>query len=95
MATEIVRAPSTLRLAMPVSTPPGPSSAKSVTPSADSVWRQCFQRTGLESCADSNAVHSSPLVVGLGVDVGHHRDLGVADVGRSDRVAQPVAGRVP
>ena len=33
VATEMVRAASTVRLAMPVSTPPGPSSTKSVTPS--------------------------------------------------------------
>ena len=32
------------------------------------------------------------LVVGQGVDVGHHRHLGVARVGVGDGLAQPVAG---
>ena len=58
--TEIVRLPSIERLAMPVSTRPGPSSAKSVTPSSASSSRQYFHRTGLDSCAESSADHSSP-----------------------------------
>ena len=56
--TKTERDPVTLRLAMPVSTPPGPSSAKSVTPRPDRVCRLCFQRTGLASWADRRAVHS-------------------------------------
>ena len=60
MATEIVRAPSIVRLAMPVSTPPGPSSAKSVTPRSASSCRHCFQRTGDDSWADSRLAHSLP-----------------------------------
>ena len=44
----------------PVSTPPGPSSAYSVTPRSSSSSRQCFQRTGDDSCADSRLAHSLP-----------------------------------
>ena len=57
----MVRAESAVRLAIPVSTPPGPSSTKPVTPDSWSVTRQCFQRTGLDSCAESSEDHSSPL----------------------------------
>ena len=60
VATEIVRASATVRLAMPVSTPPGPSSAYSVTPRSSSSRRQCFQRTGDDSCADRRLAHSLP-----------------------------------
>ena len=60
VATEIVRASATVRLAIPVSTPPGPSSAYSVTPRSSSSSRQCFQRTGDESCAESRLAHSLP-----------------------------------
>jgi hypothetical protein len=58
--TEIVRLPSIDRFAMPVSTRPGPSSANPVTPKSASSSRQCFHLTGLDSCAESSADHSSP-----------------------------------
>ena len=89
----MVRAPSTVRLAMPVSTPPGPSSTKSVTPRPARVSRQCFQRTGLLSWADSRLRPLGAVVVGERVDVRHDGHLGVARVGLGDRLAQPVAGR--
>ena len=60
VATLMVRASSTVRFAIPVSTPPGPSSTKPVTPSSAIVSRECFQRTGLDSCAERSDAHSSP-----------------------------------
>ena len=89
----MVRAASTVRLAMPVSTAPGPSSTKSVTPSASSVSRQCFQRTGLLSCADNNETPLGAVIVGECIDVRHDRHLRVAWVRLGDRLAQPVASR--
>ena len=49
-----------------------------MTPSSASVSRQCFQRTGLLSWAESRLDHVCARVVGEGVDVRHHRHLGVA-----------------
>ncbi len=52
--------PATVRLAMPVSTPPGPSSTKVGDAASASASRHCRQRTGLQSCADSRLAQSSP-----------------------------------
>ena len=93
MATEIVRQSVTVRLAMPVSTPPGPSSAKLVTPASSSVSRQCFQRTGLRQLGREQARPVVATVVGHGVDVGDDRHVGVAWLGLGERVAEPVACR--
>ena len=57
--------PSVVRFAIPVSTPPGPSSAKSVTPSDCSLTRLWRHRTGLDSCAESRLAQSPPASWGF------------------------------
>ena len=71
-------APSTVRLAMPVSTPPGPSSAK--------LGDAGVLRASAGSASSAPGWTAGPTagsttrrhVVRLGVDVGHDRDVGVA-----------------
>ena len=91
MAIEMVR-PEVVRFAMPLRTPPGPSSAKSVTPSDSRVTRLCRQRTGLDSCADSRLVQSDPRWWGLASTLettGTSLSRGCA---ASIAVAEPLAG---
>ena len=90
--TLIVRAESTVRLAIPVSTPPGPSSTKPVTPSSAIVSKQCFHRTGLESCADNSELQSEPMswasastleMIGTSVSRGAAREIASRSLSRA------------
>ena len=92
MATEIVRAPSTLRLAMPVSTPTGAELGE--VGDAELGERRAGSASsgpGSTSCAESSADHSVALVVG---DWRRRwRRPGSRCRGRRRRRSPPAAGR--
>ena len=86
--------PATVRLAMPVSTLPGPSSTKvrgaRLGRGVSRVWRQ---RTGLQSWAPSRPPHSSAAVWARASTLAYDGQLGLAELGGVDGLAQPFAGR--
>ena len=85
----------TVRLAMPVSTPPGPSSTKVRDPFACQREQRLAPPDRAGELGRQQAGPLVALVVGEGVDVRHDGHLGVAGVGLGDGLAEPVAGRAP